>query len=84
MLAEGQRRQDGDLVGGVEPADVHGRVAEVGCLVIDQREARVMRQNVLRTEVGVTQRVGAIHHLLDQRPDSAGDLGAALLNAERP
>jgi len=53
----------------------------VGRLVIDEREAVFMRENVFRTVIAVAQSVLRRQQPVDQRLDGVGDFGAALLNA---
>ncbi len=62
-------------------AKVHCRIAKVGGFVIDQREAVRMNEHVLWRVVAVTKGSRLRQHAFDDRLNSGGDFGPALLDA---
>src|SRR5262249_7794181 len=58
-----------------EEAQVHRRVADVGRLVIDQREAVPVREDVLGAVVAVAEGVVGGEQAVDDGADGGGDLG---------
>ena len=63
-----------------EKAEVHGRVAQMGSLVIHQREALGVGQDILGTVIAVAEGFPPGQHLVDQRLHSVGHLGPAFLD----
>ena len=64
-----------------EESQVHGRIAEVGGLIIDKRETAIVNEDVLGAVIAVAHSFLGGQHPVGNLPDLGGNFGPALLDA---